>query len=70
MKPGEKPPADFRANGLPRFAPDFDYSYDGVMRSLELRTCSSSGTYRHRADPRRQSLDHKDRAVLTSASCR
>jgi D-threo-aldose 1-dehydrogenase len=35
MKPGEKPPADFRANGLPGFAPLFDYSYDGVMRSLE-----------------------------------
>jgi len=35
MKPGEKPPADFRANGLPGFAPVFDYSYDGVMRSLE-----------------------------------
>jgi D-threo-aldose 1-dehydrogenase len=35
MKPGEKPPADFRENGLPGFAPDFDYSYDGVMRSLE-----------------------------------
>ena len=35
MKPGEKPPADFRENGLPGFAPQFDYSYDGVMRSLE-----------------------------------
>jgi D-threo-aldose 1-dehydrogenase len=35
MKPGEAPPADFRANGLPGFAPVFDYSYDGVMRSLE-----------------------------------
>jgi len=35
MKPGEKPPADFRTNGLPDFAPVFDYSYDGVMRSLE-----------------------------------
>ncbi|MBS0522154.1 MAG: aldo/keto reductase [Proteobacteria bacterium] len=35
MKPGEKPPADFRANGLPGFAPVFDYTYDGVMRSLE-----------------------------------
>src|SRR5690349_17388062 len=35
MKPGEKPPADFRANGLPGFAPRFDYTYDGVMRSLE-----------------------------------
>ncbi len=35
MRPGEKPPADFRDNGLPGFAPAFDYSYDGVMRSLE-----------------------------------
>jgi D-threo-aldose 1-dehydrogenase len=35
MRPGEKPPADFRENGLPGFAPVFDYSYDGVMRSLE-----------------------------------
>jgi D-threo-aldose 1-dehydrogenase len=35
MKPGEKPPADFREGGLPGFAPVFDYSYDGVMRSLE-----------------------------------
>jgi len=35
MKPGEKPPADFRENGLPGFAPVFDYTYDGVMRSLE-----------------------------------
>lgn len=35
MKPGEKPPADFRENGLPGFAPRFDYTYDGVMRSLE-----------------------------------
>lgn len=35
MKPGEKPPADFRDNGLPGFAPVFDYTYDGIMRSLE-----------------------------------
>jgi D-threo-aldose 1-dehydrogenase len=35
MKPGEKKPADFRDNGLPGFAPAFDYTYDGVMRSLE-----------------------------------
>jgi D-threo-aldose 1-dehydrogenase len=35
MKPGEKAPADFRENGLPGFAPVFDYTYDGVMRSLE-----------------------------------
>ena len=35
MKPGEKKAADFRENGLPGFAPEFDYTYDGVMRSLE-----------------------------------
>ncbi len=35
MKPGEKKPANFRENGLPGFAPAFDYTYDGVMRSLE-----------------------------------
>ncbi|WP_422001268.1 aldo/keto reductase [Reyranella sp.] len=35
MKPGEKKPPEFRENGLPGFAPVFDYSYDGVMRSLE-----------------------------------
>jgi D-threo-aldose 1-dehydrogenase len=35
MRPGEKPPAEFRENGLPGFAPVFDYTYDGVMRSLE-----------------------------------
>jgi D-threo-aldose 1-dehydrogenase len=35
MKPGEQKPSDFRENGLPGFAPEYDYSYDGVMRSLE-----------------------------------
>jgi D-threo-aldose 1-dehydrogenase len=35
MRPGEQKPADFRDSGLPGFAPVFDYSYDGVMRSLE-----------------------------------
>jgi D-threo-aldose 1-dehydrogenase len=35
QRPGERPPADFRENGLPGFVPEFDYSYDGVMRSLE-----------------------------------
>ena len=35
MRAGEKPPADFRDNGLPGFAPVFDYTYDGVMRSIE-----------------------------------
>ncbi len=35
MKPGERKAPDFRENGLPGFAPEFDYTYDGVMRSLE-----------------------------------
>jgi D-threo-aldose 1-dehydrogenase len=35
MRPGERHPADFRDNGLPGFAAEFDYTYDGVMRSLE-----------------------------------
>ena len=35
LKPGERPPPDFRDNGLPGFMPQFDYTYDGVMRSLE-----------------------------------
>jgi D-threo-aldose 1-dehydrogenase len=35
LKPGEPKPAGFRENGLPGFAPVFDYTYDGVMRSLE-----------------------------------
>ncbi|SKA39886.1 D-threo-aldose 1-dehydrogenase [Enhydrobacter aerosaccus] len=35
MRPGEPKPADFREHGLPGFAPVFDYTYDGVMRSLE-----------------------------------
>ena len=34
-KPGETLPKDFRDTGLPGFVPEFDYSYDGVMRSLE-----------------------------------
>ena len=60
LKPGEKPPADFRENGLPGFAPEFDYTYDGVMRSLEhshLRLGLAQD--RHRADPRRRFLDHQ-----------
>ena len=35
LKPGEQRPAGFRENGLPGFVPEFDYTYDGVMRSLE-----------------------------------
>jgi D-threo-aldose 1-dehydrogenase len=34
LRPGETA-ADLRPNGLPGFAPTFDYTYDGVMRSLE-----------------------------------
>src|ERR1700746_3368885 len=45
MKPGEKPTADFRENGLPGFAPAFDYTYDGVMRSIE-DSCSRLGLSR------------------------
>jgi D-threo-aldose 1-dehydrogenase len=35
LKPDERPPPEFRENGLPGFVPEFDYTYDGVMRSLE-----------------------------------
>jgi D-threo-aldose 1-dehydrogenase len=35
LLPGEAPPPGLRANGLPGFVPRFDYTYDGVMRSLE-----------------------------------
>lgn len=35
LLPGETPPADLRAHGLPGFIPRFDYTYDGVMRSIE-----------------------------------
>ena len=34
-KPGEALPKEFREHGLPGFVPQFDYTYDGVMRSLE-----------------------------------
>ena len=35
LRPGEQRPDGFRENGLPGFVPEFDYTYDGVMRSLE-----------------------------------
>src|SRR5260370_17060986 len=35
LKPGEKPPADFRQNALPGFAPDFHSTFYRVMRSLQ-----------------------------------
>ncbi len=59
-KPGEELPKDFRENGLPGFVPQFDYTYDGVMRSLEhshLRL--GLDKHRHRAGPRRRFLDHQ-----------
>ena len=45
QRPGEAPPAGMRANGLPGFVPTFDYSYDGVMRSLE-QSCLRLGISR------------------------
>jgi D-threo-aldose 1-dehydrogenase len=44
-QPGEEAPADLRSNGLPGFIPTFDYSYDGVMRSLE-QSCLRLGISR------------------------
>ena len=44
-QPGEEAPADLRSNGLPGFVPTFDYSYDGVMRSLE-QSCLRLGIAR------------------------
>lgn len=45
QRPGEQAPADLRSNGLPDFIPTFDYSYDGVMRSLE-QSCLRLGISR------------------------
>lgn len=45
QQPGEQAPADLRSNGLPGFIPAFDYSYDGVMRSLE-QSCLRLGISR------------------------
>jgi len=45
QQPGEETPADLRSNGLPGFIPAFDYSYDGVMRSLE-QSCLRLGISR------------------------
>lgn len=45
LRPGEAPPEGLRSNGLPGFAPAFDYSYDGVMRSLE-QSCLRTGLAR------------------------
>jgi D-threo-aldose 1-dehydrogenase len=45
LRPGETPPEGFRTNGLPGFAPTYDYSYDGVMRSIE-QSCLRTGLAR------------------------
>lgn len=45
IRPGEKPPTDMRNTGLPGFIPEFDYTYDGVMRSLE-QSCLRMGLSR------------------------
>ncbi len=45
LRPGETPPAGLRQGGLPGFVPEFDYSYDGVMRSLE-QSCLRMGLSR------------------------
>lgn len=45
LRPGAAPPEALRANGLPGFVPTFDYSYDGVMRSLE-QSCLRTGLSR------------------------
>jgi len=45
LRPGEAPPDGLRQGGLPGFVPAFDYSYDGVMRSLE-QSCLRTGLSR------------------------
>lgn len=45
LRPGETPPADLRPNALPGFMAEYDYSYDGVMRSLE-QSCLRLGLAR------------------------
>jgi D-threo-aldose 1-dehydrogenase len=45
LRPGEAPPGGMRQGGLPGFVPAFDYSYDGVMRSLE-QSCLRMGLSR------------------------
>jgi D-threo-aldose 1-dehydrogenase len=45
LRPGEAPPADLRPNCLPGFVATYDYSYDGVMRSLE-QSCLRTGISR------------------------
>jgi D-threo-aldose 1-dehydrogenase len=45
LAPGEAPPEGLRQGGLPGFVPRFDYSYDGVMRSVE-QSCLRLGISR------------------------
>lgn len=45
LRPGETMPPGSRIGGLPGFAPRFDYSYDGVMRSIE-QSCLRLGLSR------------------------
>jgi D-threo-aldose 1-dehydrogenase len=45
LRPGEQPPGDLRQGGLPGFVPAFDYTYDGVMRSVE-QSCLRMGLAR------------------------
>jgi D-threo-aldose 1-dehydrogenase len=45
LRPGEAEPAGLRKGGLPGFVPEFDYTYDGVMRSVE-QSCLRLGLSR------------------------
>lgn len=45
LRPGETPPEGLRKGGLPGFVPTFDYTYDGVMRSVE-QSCLRLGIAR------------------------
>lgn len=74
-RPGEQLPADFRENGLPGFVPEFDYTYDGVMRSLEqshlrLGLSTIDIALVHDVDfwtiKDREILDHRFRTVMGS----
>jgi len=45
LRPGESAPEGMRRGGLPGFVPSFDYSHDGVMRSVE-QSCLRLGLAR------------------------
>ncbi len=75
LRPGERRPPDFRENGLPGFVPEFDYTYDGVMRSLEqshlrLGLAKIDIVLVHDVDfwaiKDREILDHRFRTVMES----